>query len=158
MTTGEGARLAKTLELPLEAARRAVAETAESWQAEWRGGIDGGELVLPVVYGLRHGVERGRLRLVRESAGRTRVEWTLDESVIEVRRPAVAILVLAAVPLVGTVAWPFWPGLLPLVPFAAVMGLVAWWLVVSRLKSSGPEEFLAALAEGGAESPGGVVR
>jgi len=147
-----------TVEAPLEDARRAVAELAEAWDAEWRGGIDGGELTLPVVYGLRHGVERGRIRLVRESAGRTRVEWTLEESLLEVRRPAVAVLAMAAVPLVGTLGWPFWPQLLPLVPFAAIAGLLAWWLVVSRLKSSGPEEFLVELARDGAESPGGVVR
>lgn len=147
-----------TLEISLAEARRAVSEAAEGWGAEWRAGIDGGELVLPVVYGLRHGFERGRIRLVREKDERTRVEWTLEESLLEVRRPAVAVLVLAAVPLVGTLGWPFWPHLLPLVPFAAVMGLLAWWLVVSRLKTSGPEEFLEALTKRAGESPDRVVR
>ena len=33
-----------------------------------------------------------------------------------------------------------------LAPLAAVLGLLAWWLVVARLRSSGPEEFFAALA------------
>jgi len=158
MTAGSGPTRETTLELPLDEARRAVAEVAEGWDAEWRAGIDGGELVLPVVYGLRHGVERGRLRLERVSADRTRVAWKLEESHLEVRRPAVAVLAFAAVPLLGTLGWPFWPQLLPLVPFAAIAGLLAWWLVVSRLKSSGPEEFLAALAGDGKESSGGVVR
>jgi len=50
------------------------------------------------------------------------------------------------VPLLVTLAWPFYPPLFTLLPFAAVVGFLAWWLIVSRLKTSGPEEFLATLA------------
>ena len=31
---------------------------------------------------------------------------------------------------------------------SAVTGLLAWWLVLSRLRNSGPEEFFGTLAGG----------
>jgi hypothetical protein len=141
----------------------AVAETAAAWDAAWSPGGDGGRLELPVVFGLRRGVVSGALELTGLGEARTRVVFTPESSRLEVERAAVAVLSFAAIPLVVTVAWPFWPALFPLVPFAAVTGLVAWWLVVSRLRSRGPEEFLAALAErltagGGGESAPDVIR
>lgn len=155
----------RSLELarPVGAVRAAVAETAEAWDAAWSPGIDGGRIELPVVFGLRRGVVVGALELTRLGDERTRVVFAPESSRLHVERAAVAVLSFAAVPLVVTVAWPFWPVLFPLVPFAAVTGLVAWWLVISRLRSRGPEEFLAALAahlaagEGGESAPG-VVR
>jgi len=141
----------------------AVAETAAAWDAAWSPGGDGGRLELPVVFGLRRGVVSGAVELARLGEARTRVVFTPESSRLEVEHAAVAVLSFAAIPLVVTVAWPFWPALFPLVPFAAVTGLVAWWLVVSRLHSRGPEEFLAALAErlaagGGGESAPDVIR
>lgn len=134
------------LELSADEAARALAEAAEDAGGEWTADARGGHLVLPVIFGLRRGVAIGRIDLVRLGDQRSRLEWTLDESRLEVDRRSVAVLSLAAVPLVGSIAWPFWPALFPLVPFAAIFGLLAWWLVVSRLRSFGPEEFLAAVA------------
>jgi len=137
-------------ELDLDAASgevaAALAAVAEAWDAEWAPARDGGRLTLPVVHGLRRGVETGEVRLTRLGEARTRLAWTLHDSRLEVDRASVTVLSFAAVPLVVTVAWPFWPALFALVPFAAVTGLVAWWLVVSRLRSRGPEEFFAELA------------
>jgi hypothetical protein len=48
---------------------------------------------------------------------------------------------------VSTLLWPFFPHLLELVPLGAVVALGAWMLVVTRLRNSGPEEFLEAVAE-----------
>ena len=62
------------------------------------------------------------------------------------QRASVAVLGLAVVALLPALAWPFQPKLLALLPFAAVMGLLAWWLVLSRLENSGPEEFFATVA------------
>lgn len=151
------------LDRPLAEVRAALAETAEAWDAAWTPGIDGGRIELPVVFGLRRGVIEGALELTRLGAERTRVTFTPEASRLTVERAAVAVLSFAAVPLVITIAWPFWPALFPLVPFAAVTGLIAWWLVVSRLRSRGPEEFLAALAKrleepADGESPAAVVR
>jgi len=70
----------------------------------------------------------------------------LEESHLAVHAGSVVVLSIAVVPALGALAWPFWPPLLALAPLAAVLGLLAWWLVVARLRSSGPEEFFAALA------------
>jgi hypothetical protein len=146
------------LDLPLDAVRSALAEAAEAWDAEWAPGIDGGRLALPVVFGLRRGVAVGRIKLVRLDEERTRIEWTPEESRLEVHRASVVVLLIAAVPLVGSIFSPFWPALFAIVPFALVSGLLAWWLVVSRLRTSGPEEFLSSITGATGESPDGVVR
>ncbi len=127
------------------AAADAVARAADDWGAEWSPAAGGGRLVLPVVFGLRRGVAVGHLDIARVGT-RSRLTWELEESHLEVHRAAVAILGLAAAALLVAMAWPFHPPLLALLPFAAVTGFLAWWLVVSRLKTSGPEEFLATLS------------
>jgi hypothetical protein len=139
---------ARQLELdrPEAAVAAALVEVAAAWDGEWTPHAGGGRLVLPVVHGLRRGIESGEIALARLDATRTRLTWTPGASELAVERRSVAVLSFAAVPLVVTIAWPFWPALFPLVPFAAVTGLVAWWLVVSRLRSRGPEEFFAELA------------
>jgi hypothetical protein len=43
--------------------------------------------------------------------------------------------------------WPFFPGLMPLLPVAVVLALAAWLLVVARLRSSNPGDFLKVVAE-----------
>ncbi len=134
------------LGLSRDEAARTLAQAAEDWGGEWEAGGDGGTLTLPVVYGLRHGMMRGRVKLVPSGIDRTRVVWTHEESRLEVHRSAVMVLSIAAVPLLASLAWPFYLPLFALVPFAAVTGLLAWWLVVSRLRASGPAEFLADLA------------
>lgn len=151
------------VEVPVEAACAAVAEIAEAWDATWSPGFDGGRIEMPAVFGLRRGVVEGVIEITRLSDERSRIVFTTVTSRLAVERASVAVLSIAAVPLVVTIAWPFWPALFPLVPFAAVTGLVAWWLVVSRLRSRGPEEFLAALSKrleepSDGESPAAVVR
>ena len=137
---------------PAEAAR-AIAATAEPWGAEWTPHEGGGRLALPVVFGLRRGWLVGELTIAPSGSG-SRVAWRQLESHLEVHRSSVAVLSMAAVPLLGVLGWPLWPPLLAFAPLAAVLGLLAWWLVVSRLRSSGPEDFLAALgASAGAEAP-----
>jgi hypothetical protein len=136
--------------LSLAAARAALASEAEAWDAEWRPGIDGGLLALPVVFGLRRGVAVGRIAIERLDDERVRIVWTLEESRLVLQRSAVMVLSVAAVPLVGTLAWPFYPPLLAFAPFAAISGFAAWWLVVSRLRTSGPEDFLGELARAAA--------
>jgi hypothetical protein len=136
------------LDRPLAEVADAVADLAEAWGAEWAPERGGGRLRLPVVHGLRRGVEAGAVTLTRLGEARTRLAWSRESSALAVERASVAVLSFAAVPLVVTIVWPFWPALFPLVPFAAVTGLVAWWLVISRLRPRGPEEFFAELARG----------
>jgi hypothetical protein len=128
---------------PVEA-ERAIAATAEPWGAEWLPRDGGGRLALPVVFGLRRGVLVGEVAIAPVGGG-SKVTWRQVESHLEVHRSSVAVLSIAAVPLLGVLGWPLWPPLLAFAPLAAVLGLLAWWLVVSRLRSSGPEDFLAAL-------------
>jgi len=128
------------------AAGAAVGEIAGEWDAGWRPDARGGRLVLPVVYGLRHGVVEGRMEIERLGDDRARLRWVEESSRLAVDKSSVAILSIAVVPLVGSIAWPFWPVLFPLVPYAAIFGLIAWWLVISRLRTSGPEEFLRDVA------------
>jgi hypothetical protein len=129
---------------PAEAAE-AIARAAEEWGGEWTATAEGGRLALPVVFGLRRGAAVGRVEIVGLGSARARVTWTLEESHLEVHRGSVAVLSIAAVPALGALAWPFWPPLLALAPLAAVLGFLAWWLVVARLRSSGPEEFFSSL-------------
>lgn len=137
---------------PVEAAR-AIAATAGPWGAEWTPHEGGGRLALPVVFGLRRGWLVGELTIAPSGSG-ARVAWRQLESHLEVHRSSVAVLSMAAVPLLGVLGWPLWPPLLAFAPLAAVLGLLAWWLVVSRLRSSGPEDFLAALGPpAGAKAP-----
>jgi hypothetical protein len=123
-----------------------MAAAAERWGAEWRddaaGG--GGQLVLPVIFGLRRGVLLGHVG-IEPDGDRARLTWELAESHLELQRSAVGVLVLALAFLLPGLAWPFHPPLMALLPIAAVTGLLAWWLVLSRLQTSGPEEFFSTV-------------
>ncbi len=137
---------------------QALATAADAWGAEWSGDSSrdrsnpsGGRLVLPVVFGLRRGVLVGRVDFEPAGDG-ARIAWQLEESHLEVQRASVGVLGLAVLALLPALAWPFQPRLLALLPFAAVMGLLAWWLVLSRLENSGPEEFFATVATAAAVS------
>ena len=124
-----------------------MAAAAERWGAEWRGDAagGGGRLVLPVIFGLRRGVLLGHVGIEPAGDG-ARLTWQLEESHLELERSAVALLVLALALLLPGLAWPFHPPLMALLPLAAVTGLLAWWLVLSRLQTSGPEEFFSTVA------------
>ncbi len=97
-----------------------------------------------MVFGLRRGVLVGRVDFEPSGDG-ARLVWQLEESHLELQRASVAMLAMAVLALLPALAWPFNPKLLSLLPFAVVMGLLAWWLVLSRLENSGPEEFFATL-------------
>jgi len=135
----------RELDLSPAEAREALRSVASDWGGTWSGSDEGGRLELPVVFGLRRGTAVGRVEVQPLGIDRSRVVWTLEESRLEVHRGSVVVLSLAAVPAVAVLGWPLWPPLLALAPLSAILGLIAWWLVVSRLKSSGPEDFLAAL-------------
>ena len=112
----------------------ALAAAVEAWGGEWQADDDGGggQLALPVVFGLKRGVQVGRIDVAATPAG-THLHWRCEASHLEVHRAAVAILGLAAVALLPALAWPFHPPLMALLPFAAVTGLIAWWAVISKL-------------------------
>jgi hypothetical protein len=137
-----------------ERALAAVAAEAEAWGAEWEGHAAGGRLDLPVLFGLRRGVVAGEIAVGPRPAGpgipesseiSSEIRWHHLRSELHVHRAAVVILALAAAAGLGTLLWPFFPVLIRLVPAAILLSLSAWWLVVSRLRTAGPREFLDAV-------------
>ena len=126
-----------------EVARR-LPELAEGWGAEWEPHGGGGRLRLPVVLGLRRGTLAGEVAIEARTSG-CRLTWRLESSELRVHRAAVGVLSLAAFAALGTLAWPFYPQLLEALPVALLLAFSAWWLVINRLRTSGPQEFLEQL-------------
>lgn len=142
------------LTAPPSRVAEALADEVAEWGGEWLSDGDGlgGQLALPVVYGLKRGVQSGRVELSAADAG-TRLRWRCERSELTTQLPAVAVLALAAFTLVPALAWPFHPPLLALLPFGAVTGLLAWWAVISKLHSSGPRELFEQLGKDLAVAP-----
>jgi hypothetical protein len=136
------------LGLPPEAAVAALARTAEDWGAQFErdpAGGTGGKLHLPVLAGLRKGVVSGEVELWPKGEG-SRLVFRPDQAVYFVQTSAVMVLLLATAGGVLTILWPFFPNLLAAAPFGAVIALGGWFLVITRLRTSGPDEFLEAVA------------
>jgi hypothetical protein len=142
------------VDLPVrpDAALSALRRAAEDWGAELRQEEGASWLHLPVVHGLKRGLVSGPVRV--EAAGEgTRVVFQPEESRLYVQSASVFILAVAILGALVTVLWPFFPRLLPISPFGAILALGGWFLVLSRLRTSGPDEFLVvveAQAEAGA--------
>ena len=136
------------LEIPPEEALAAVGRTAEDWGAE----LEDERLHLPVVAGIRRGLVTGDVK-VQPAQGGSRVVFRPETSVYYVQTSAVMILLIAAAGGLLTFLWPFFPKLMPVAPFGALLALGGWFLVVSRLRTSGPDEFLAAVAVNGEDPP-----
>jgi len=145
MQTGEHHTL--DLDVAPGAALVALGETAEAWGAEWERQGQGGKLVLPVLAGLRRGYLLAKVTVDEKRGDRAgaHIDLTVEKAELHIHRQAVAILLVAATASIATVLWPFFPALLPLAAPATVIALGAWFLIVSRLKTSGPEDFLKAV-------------
>jgi len=124
----------------------AVGEAAELWGAEWQPADSGGRLRLPVVQGLRQGVVQGNLRTERASHG-TALHFDIEDTSYTVNKSALAVLLLGGLGGLTIVLWPLSPTILQLAPIGAVLALVAWLLVVSRLRHSGTVDFFNLVAD-----------
>lgn len=137
-----------SIDLPVrpEAALSALRDIAGDWGAELAERDGGLRLLLPVVYGLKRGLMSGPVRVEPEGPEGSRIHFTVDE--MNLYRPAtpVIILVIAVAGGIMTALWPFFPKLLPLAPFGAILALGGWFLVLSRLRTSGPDEMLTLVA------------
>jgi hypothetical protein len=131
------------LEASPEEALAAVRKAAEDWGADLQ--EEGRQLRLPVVAGIRRGLVTGKVEIQPTASGST-VVFRPETSLYYVQISAVVILLLAATGGVLTFLWPFFPQLMPVAPFGALLALGGWFLVVSRLRTSGPDEFLAVVA------------
>lgn len=134
------------LDRPAEASLAAVASVAAEWGAQWEPDGWGGRLTLPVVAGLRRGHLTGRIH-ARAHGASTDLSLDIDSEQLTVNRPAVAVLAGGGAGGLAVALWPFWPPLLGLVPLGAVLALSAWFLVNSRLRHAGVEDFLEQIAE-----------
>jgi hypothetical protein len=142
---------------PPELVAAALARAADAWGAELEQDEDrdtAGTLHLPFVAGLRRGLLSGPVTVEPIAEG-SRVVFREERSIRHVHTPSVFVLLIAGVGALLTVLWPFFPRLLPISSLGAVLALGGWFLVISRLQTSGPDEFLASLAAevGGAPPP-----
>lgn len=129
-----------------ESVLRAVEDAAEIWGAAWQPGNQGGRLSLPAVQGLRQGVLTGSLHTV-PSEGGTLVRLEIEESHFAINRSAAGVLLLGGLGGLTLVLWPLSPKILQLAPIGAVLAIVAWLLVVSRLRYSDADDFLDLVEE-----------
>ncbi len=104
--------------------------------------------------GLRRGSVTGELEIAASPAG-ARIAFRPEASEYRLQNAAVGILVMAALGAVPVLLWPLFPALLPLASIGIVLGLSAWFLVLSRLHTSGPAEFLETVAEAAADDAAG---
>lgn len=125
-----------------------VDAAAAAWGAAWD--RHAGRIELPVSAGLHQGRVAGRLQLERADSG-CRLVLTVELRSWRLRGNAVALLVLAAAGGLTTVVWPFFPQLLGLAPIGAILALSAWFLVLSRLTTNSPQDFLSLAAALAAE-------
>jgi len=141
------------LDLPPAGALSALRRAAEDWGAELQEEGDGGLLHLPILAGMRRGLMSGPVE-IRPAEGGSRLTFRPETSIYYVQTQAVAVLLLAVVGGLLTVIWPFFPKLLEVAPFGAVVALGGWFLVISRLRTSGPDEFLEAVEAVAAQEEG----
>src|SRR6185436_7522100 len=107
-------------------------------------------LHLPVVQGLRRGRVAGPVRIDPLAEG-ARVVFSPAEANLYIQTSSVLVLLLAVAGALLTLLWPFFPRLLPISPLGAILALGGWFLVLSRLRTSGPDEFLGMVAAAGEE-------
>ena len=147
------------------AALRALGTAADEWGADFApaaagaaGSAEGagGELRLPVVAGLRRGLLSGPVA-VEPAGGGSRLVFRPVAQDYYLETSAVMLLSMAGAGALLAVAWPLYPPLLPVAPLGGVLAVGGWFLVLSRRRGLGPEEFLASVANhasAGAGAPG----
>lgn len=134
----------QTVRAPSAEVEKAIGQAIELGQVESVAGARN-RLVLPVRAGIRAGEMELEWALAR-SGDDTRVRLQVVRERLHTSFAALSILLVGAAGGVMTVVWPLHPDLLGLAPLGALLALLAWLLVVSRLGSYGPEEFLETLA------------
>lgn len=133
-----------TLDARPDAALAALRRAAEDWGAELRKEDGDLWLYLPVVHGLRRGLIAGPVHVEPAESG-SRIVFRPEDSDVSVQAASVIVLLLAVGGAALASLWPFFPNLLPLAPFGAILALGGWFLVLTRLRTSGAEEFLGTV-------------
>jgi hypothetical protein len=135
------------LELSTDQSLERLAEAAEEWGATWHREGLGGRLDLPIAAGLRHGWLRVGVSAEAIEERSSRLDFEVQEEALALHRPAVAILSIAAFGALVVSLWPFFPWILPIAPIAAVLAVMGWLMVGSRLRHRGLREFLDLVDE-----------
>ena len=127
----------------------------------WAGGLerDGtrGQFEIPLVAGIRRGWQDGIVTAEAKSKG-TSLRFELEPIQYKVHASAFVVLLLGALGGLSILLLPFVPSLLPTLPLSLILLLLAWFLVVSRIKHrsfSDFEKLLVDLAEEPTETPSG---
>ncbi len=131
-----------TIAAPEAEVRTLLAKTAELWGGE----LDSanGEVTLPVAAGMYQGWVRCRSK-VTAGEGETHVELTVVAKAYRLRGRAAVVLAIALAGALVAIAWPFYPALLPLAPLGVGLVIAAWFLVIARLATSSPADYLAEI-------------
>jgi len=148
----EEQRYEVSTDVNVDEALAAVGRTAEAWGASWSRSGKAGELRLPVNSGVRAGIVSGRIEAASAGTG-TRLVFKVDESHYETNKQAVALLVGGGLSGIVLMLWPFFPLLLGLAPVAIVMALISWFVVGSRIRYNGPQDFLELITEQAGREP-----
>lgn len=130
------------LPVPVDAALQAVEDAAEIWGAEWRRDGTGGRLALPVTAGIRLGLIEGELRGVGHRGG-SKLSFEPERTAYRLHVAALVVLLLGAAGALFTVVAPLVPPLLELLPIGGLLALLAWFLVVARIRNRNPADFFA---------------
>lgn len=128
----------------------ALPRVVEGWSGTLTAVPEGSRIEIPVLAGLRRGRVGGLLRIEQAAAG-SALAFEVQQVELRVNVAACAILLLAALGAFVSMAWPWLPRLLPAVPLGLVLAVGGWLLIASRLRTSGPEEFLAGLRQAALE-------
>ncbi len=89
---------------------------------------------------------QGTLSAAPEETG-TSLRFDVEETSYTINKSALAIMLLGGMGGLTVVFWPLSPMILQLAPIGAVLALVAWLMVVSRLRNSDPEDFFDLVAD-----------
>ncbi len=129
---------------PVEQALALVERAAEEWGAEHELEAGRAHVALPVRAGLRQGLVEAEVS-TQATDGGTRLTLHEIRSHWRVQASAVVVLLVSAAGGIVSFLWPFFPDLVPIAPFGAILALSGWFLVVSRLRTSRPADFLRTI-------------
>ena len=79
--------------------------------------------------------------------GGTELVFRVDQRNYQIQIAAVVVLLFGALGGLATVIVPFYPELFQLIPVSVLLILLAWFMVVSRLRHRGPSEFMELVGE-----------
>lgn len=141
------------LALPVEAALQALEDAADIWGADWSRDGTGGRLVLPVTAGIRQGTIEGKVAADRLGDG-TRLRFDVERSEYRLHVAALVVLLMGAAGALLTVLAPLFPPLLELLPVGGLVMLLAWFLVLARIRNRNAVDFFALVEKAAAGAAG----